>query len=1444
MSVVITSFLVLASAFSLVRERDTCDRADITRWYDWGDTNRIGKVYTQLEGTLHYDFELPETGWYTVSALGFEPGWDRTVAIDGIVKVERYTTPRNEVNTSVRIDGKRKIKEDWNKQFAVFLEKGKHTLSWTRNNFPGQIPGHWRIEKTTGTRESICGKVLTDVVRTTDEIQLSFTAGGTGESAKYDFFAYSLNDATKTNALGSIEFPACEKPVSRDFRCRIPEQGVWRVAFRCEDGSLSFKSDLAMTDLIVIEMEAKAPGEISKTLVAEIDCVKTEPWREKDGESRIVNAPFGSYRESSGTASNLTWGADGFSYKFTLPDINHRYMLEVVYPDDTFRSCAFWLNDQEGRSKKGGDADQGAVLTGGVETGGQYRNTNRMLTHEAYFYPRGTNICIAIANLNRGSFAAASKIRCYQINGDYPAAKAGIRRGRTAGTYFEENGRWKRFFCQDFNPTPNAQYNNIISMERWGEWNRFVGENLMAPTVVAYGGVEYPTKKMDAWGVAPFNDLKCLALVAEKYGCRFQPQITLHGDEPFNRKMGVVAKRVPDPKKPGKDKNEYECTRPEVIEWDYNGSSVIPWRQFSYNCLHPEVQAYMKGILVEIAEMLKDSKSFDAIQIRVPLSWQFTGITGLNNCKYGYGDWTISEFTKDTGIVVPGEGKGRFRERYNFLMKDDMREKWIDWRTARVKAYYGMLRDAVQAVKPGTELIFDWWDSDRGSEAELAECGLDSSRWLDEKGISFFGMQYLFGRRVASIAGVMSKHHALFDPYVNSLSLSGKRTVGIYSDYYECNDNFQWEKFGAPRGVAFDALSPAGDNELAIYAYSLAELDVGNFVVGGNGWIFGTPRLLSPWMREYLSLPKEKMEKIQGLANDPVCFREIVNDEGRFFYAVNLLDTTVDVEIELNGRGELVSATDLMPASKKFTLSAYGLKAFLIKKPLIGKPASVISASLKYDNSVKVRYADQIEFIKTFREDILTRRKCKELPQPFIDHIVADIDSALKGYEENRLGAVHKALTDPKLFFAYSLNGEHPEGAFISGRGAFGGFPRGKIVNAPELKLSRIIGGDPLELPWTPNGFTQFTTDENEHTFGFFGWQFRPQFREFDENGKYIRSGYFTSFAEGSYNVGDRRRGFLRNPQFTGVSSFAVSNGVVSVSVKNGVQKFSLKDNFREIPVAFREQVPVTDCQPNTKFMKPAKENFFSTSVLKVKDGKLCYVVDNKVVSFDPKTGERETLLDSRKRVRHNQRLYAFDFAVDGTILDIVDKEPYGCELNDMLATTDGGFIGRSAPWDALQFFKFDKDGKKGERLFADVFDKRDFRQGNEYAFYRDGSDNIYIAGTGSRKVAAFDKDYQTLWVSEREPMDATIFKNLPWRNPCDLTVDDNGRLWVVDSGLDKLVCLDARTGEFLGEWGFSGTIDDKTGFGFASPSGIAAIGDKLYVLDAGNLRIIEFDLR
>ena len=1414
---------------AVVRERDTADRNHILRWYSWGERGKGGK-FLKCEGRLEYDIEIPRTGWYALEQQGHPCGWDRTIYIDGAVERKRLQTVEAEFPSGVS------KREAWHKELNVFLAKGKHTLAYERTGFPGCFPVRWRLVPSDGSaRGTVRVDIVEDVVRISDELALEVTAG-TDRPMAYEIVAVGRSH-DETNLLSVLKFDAVAAPEKRTVKVRPPQrEGVYCVTVR-ENGVAGWKSDTAANDLVVVDTKPSEPGDsLRKTLVVDIDCVKTAPYVERDGATTVVKTDFGNYRESSGAALQPSWALDGFSYAYDIPDIRHTYLLEVTYPDDKFRSIGFWSTDGGKVGRMGQSGSGGQILTGGVETGGQYRNTMRMLTHEAFFYPTGTNIVLAVVNFNRGSRAAASRIRVYRIDGPLPAAPAGTRRGRLSGGFFEENGRWKRFFGlgNDPNPKPCEAYEDLRTMERWAEWNRFAGVNAMSPSVVAYGGVQYPSKVIDAWGVQTLNELRMLALVAEKYGNTFIPHVTLHGDQSFNDRMGVTERTVDDPKaKKGKRKVP-SFADPDVVEWSKDGTTAIPWRSWCYNCLHPKVQAYLVDVVGEIADMLDDTGSFGGVSLRIPLSWQFTGITGLNNADYGYGDWTMREFAKDSGIPaekleIGSADPGRFSRRYRFLMSDAQRPRWLRWRNDRVKDYYRRVRDRLNAKGGRRELYFMWWPSSRADD-EMNECGIDPDYWKDEPGISFYGMQFLYGRRYFAPRALFAQQHRLYDERVLRMSRAGRRAVCIYSDYYEPNEkNFEWAKFGGSPYTAFDALEPAGEYERQSYAVPLAQLDVGAYFNGGNGWIFGTPAKTRAFMRDFLALPADRFESVPGAPQDPVAVRERVTDEGRFVYFVNGIDSPVRVSFGLDGSGELVTAADGAPAERAFTLPAYGMRSLLVKRPRLGSPAAVRDVRIETDPAAKAFYARQVATIDRVRRLAKERKVGVELSRGIYDRAMASAAKAVDGYAEGRLLQVAGVTCDPRLVYLYDLIGLYPPGLFESHPQSIGGYPSA-AADKPKLRFLRAWGGDPEEGP-APRVPVWSATDGRRTWLSFLAGG-RGQLREFDAAGRYVRSGVLTAFAPDSYNDGESRHGFLRDPHYLAGGPIVWTNGFLYAAKGKETPKYDVDDFFRQGVSGFDETVEMPRKPGAVPVrLRPRAENFIVPSQLKVKDGRLLYGEADGVWSFDPASGRRERVLEAKDG-------FCFDVTPKGKVVAESSKGGNFWTQTDLLAFDDGSFIRRVEPWDRLKFEKVLPDGR-AEPVFD--FDYRDFRQGNRFGFCRGTDGTVYVAGAGSRRVAAYRADGTRLWERAWRPAQTTALGDLPFRCPSSCALDGKGRLWVADSAADHLIALDAKDGRFLGTWGCSGTPDDKTGFGFSQISGLAVIGDVLYALDAGNLRLLSF---
>lgn len=1314
------------------RKRDSADSADIFRWYSWSDCDpkRIErKEYVKCEGRLNYSFEVPETGWYVLEQRGTVLGWHRFIYVDGKVEFAGLTTDETCCDQSLP------RQKRWYREGNLFLKKGKHELSYERLFFPGWFPEAWRLRIGVKPYDQCRVSVAENVVRAGDSFAIELVGGSVAAPFRCNLTAHRM-DAKEEVALGAVEFAATAHPDTKRLETVLPKQGVWRIRV---DGV----EDSPAGTVVSVDTRSSAPGaRLEKSLVADIDCVATPPYREADGKTRIVNAPFGRYRESSGNASDSHWGLDGFCYAVDIPDTRHAYLLEVAYPDDTFRSIGFWTNDRGRLDTPAAPRSESVTLTGGVETGGYYPISNKMDLHEAFFYPTGTNLTIAVINLNHGSRAAASRIRVWRIDGPLPAASAGTRRGRLAGAFFEEMGRWKRHFGMgnDRNPERCETADNLRSMERWGEWNRFAGVNLMSPSVVAYSNVLYPTKVLSGSNISALNEARMLALAAEKYGQRFIPHVFFFSDPQLAIRLGISEEKVKDAKAKDGFRMKPRFRDPDVVEWRKDGETEVPWRRWAFNCLHPAVQDHVVKAMAELAGMLADTKSFDGISLRVSTGWQPSGLTGLFNADWGYGDWTMREFTKDTGIAVPGEAGSpdRFKARYDFLMSDANRPAWLAWRTARVKVFYRRIRDAIAAVAPGRELYVNWWPSgftsDERKMTEMKECGVHPDDWRDERGITFHSSATaLYGRRYFTPRHMASQFNAIFDPLNLIASGTGRRAVCLYTEYYEVNDHLKWEDYGAKNATAFDACAMPRRFERQLYAYSLAQCDTAVAFNGGNGWMFGTPSETEPFMREYLALPTERFRKIAGVKDGVVCFRELRTDEGLFVYAVNVGDETADVKIEVKG-GKVTSAVDGSPAATRFTLEPFGLKGLLVKRggfPL-WREGRVVSATATSCGDWKRRLEPTAKFLKDFRRRLDAREAGVDLRADFqsaATNAIQMLDDALAGDDPIRAMA---AVSMPKLLYALDHDGRYPPGLIMSGKGRqVGGWTAG-AANPPKLKVSRTFGGDPLERPVRAK--TSFAGDGNR-TWAAFEAGGRLQLREFGKDGRYLRSGVLTQIPLDwrRYHDTDSRHAYIFPPDYARTWAIGYTNGLI---VAQG-RAYDVNDRFREIALFPVPWKGATIQDPGIRF-KDAKSNFNEPSRLRTEGGRLLVLAGGKVISLDPATGAR--------------------VATDA------DPASFAVKRNDRLQMKTGAA----------------QSEERGE---------------------------------------------------------------MPWRLPTDECTDGKGRRWVVDRASDLLVALDAKTGNLIGVYGNSGTIDDLDELRFSSPTGVAALNSRLYVMDSGNLRIVEIEV-
>ncbi|MFN0040744.1 MAG: hypothetical protein ACKVP2_14630 [Burkholderiales bacterium] len=941
------------TTWSLTRQAASFDRSALThpdyaRKIKTGGSLSGGKGDWGITGWVEYDFDVPGSGWYELTVSG------------GGAEVEYLmNSPPPATVTPVTVYGTSGHSLTADKVGNFWLTAGRHTLRLQRYFWTG-FP---RIESFTVTPSSTAlaktmRAALSDpagVYRLQGCAPLEVFSGGRSTPTVLNIW---FKDATgKLRHTESVPIPRSIGLVKHNVALACDEPGVFTVSFG-ENGAYHPYPDVRWLTYEVIDTRRSSPAgghansrPAGKTLVEEIDCVRIAPDYFAGGATRIASTASGAeYRESgdngftryqrapSDAIRKLLPEPSWFAYRLQNVIAQQPYLVEVDYPDDKLRTFAIALRE---------GAPLSYPVAGGVDSGGEFSLSSGVHTESLLYWPRAPGTRVTFLNAHDGRRAAASKIRVYRLDEPMAPLVPQTTAGRQFLNWYEEGSNFLSMYgALDGDFTAAAI--------RWANAARHAGATILAPTVVVYEFALYPSIFNRAFSHPRDDKLRRLLLIAEQHDLKILPEVHPRADE-----LAWIVSSSLDPK-------------PHLlVSRDGETSGGLPPL---HNPLYPANQDWYVGMIGELAERYRDSSALLGVNLRL-MQWKNPALNNFHSLDWGYDDFTVGLFRKETGSAVPmGEAgeSSRFAQRHRWLMAN-AREQWIEWRCRKIAQLYARIRDRVRQARPDLKVYssFFRWDSAGTPLEALRGAGIDPRILGGISGVELINAMHTYGRNEADSLDTQRSRDVLVDPeYPASLARTDAPASFLTSAaYLEITD-----AVAPPRALGFPdntkrtwtsgAANPAGRHHLERFAVELAQTDTKLMGDGGNGYSLGQP-VLREFLSEYLHLPAEPFQP-RADARDPVAVWERDAPEGGIFYAVNRERYPVSIDLTFPAGTTLARLAGNAPVR----LLNNRLHIDLLPYQLLAYRASRGAAILKVDTripaaqqatvSAQVRWAEQL----------------------------------------------------------------------------------------------------------------------------------------------------------------------------------------------------------------------------------------------------------------------------------------------------------------------------------------------------------------------------------------------------------------------------------------------------------------------------------------------------
>ncbi|MFZ2657771.1 MAG: hypothetical protein WAX69_22750 [Victivallales bacterium] len=704
-------------------------------------------------------------------------------------------------------------------------------------------------------------------------------------------------------------------------------------------------------------------GEIRRELVDSVDCTLTQDAEHKfrdNGTSRVVDSPVGRYRltgnagveldrrcyyikdaetkkyrrvregEKKSGASYIS--PDWFAYTLKVKKPGKAHLVVATIPNDKRRIVVVQAIDQVTSWANGSMLDSGnADVSGPFST----------LSFLVWPNSGAVDVFTVCHNGNHNSRlnreGAISKIELYELPEGLPPLPepaGGWEQKREFGADSEQTNIW----AFESTMPPLWEGNDFISgllsnlrggfyqdwralhagAERYTRLSRYRGDNLIMVPALSYNmtflqGVPHLPKGQDVYSTGGRGRLvdpierdifKMLLMTGQKNNARMVADLMVSrlsegAVQHFARKCG------------------YEAAD-ELFVTDSNGKCYdggSGWTHRILNPAHPASRKYFTTVLGEISRQYGGFPSFAGVRLRWWTPWQSGFDPFYISDSNGYDDFTVSLFEKETGVSigVANAGDERFKLRREHLLKDDLRDKWIDWRCQKVES---LLEEGVAELRrnaPSARLYSGAYAAWKIAPAR--ESGIDYASLAGRRDIGFEKWEKFRGGNDENI------ELNGFDP-VAFANFDVREPAEIRGNI----ENFTPGDTAYIRNLCHDFALIGHPRQLEQPAKALAAGQLDRIVCGELWGISPVDEGLRSFVRVFRAIPDLKYERFAGKGSDQpvvVCWSAqrqdktgwIFHGKELVFYLVNQTPYRRELEISLpkdaDGVKDLVSGETL-----------------------------------------------------------------------------------------------------------------------------------------------------------------------------------------------------------------------------------------------------------------------------------------------------------------------------------------------------------------------------------------------------------------------------------------------------------------------------------------------------------------------------------------------------